>query len=353
MVTAAPARAQEGPSGDEEPSATFESRIEVRLVTLEVRAVDWAGQVRRGLGPGDFVVEVGGRARPVESVDWIEAGPGVGRSADRPGDTAAEPPSLPRRIVVFIQSSAEPHRYLGHRKLFFRIDELLGRLHPTDRVAVVSFQHHLEPRLGFTTDAGAVRSAIDDAIRLRPPPQGWPRGSGPSLRIDPSAASDAAFVEDGLGLVAEAMAALPGEKRILFLGWGLGEEHGGDATPRYRRALEAMRRAPLTVSSIAVGGLAFGVSSNLDLAMGRAALDTGGVHVLMEPFPDLAVERLAATLDGYYLLTFGIDRETEGRVRVRLADRRGRVHFAPKRLVRTADDAMPALEDATTADLRP
>lgn len=344
---------QDLPAVDERPAASFGSRIEVRLVTIEARAVDWAGRARRGLGPDDFVVEVGGRRQTVEAADWIEAGPGVAAPETSPTEDAATSRAVPRRIVVFVQSSAEPHRYLGFQKLLAGLDRVLERLHPSDLVAVVSFQYHLEPRLDFTTDHGAVRNAIERSALLEPPPDRPRPGDGPALGIEPGAAEGAAFVEDGLRLVAEAMTGMSGEKRLLYLGWGLGSEHGGDSTPRYRRAIEAMRRAPLTVSSIGVGGLVFGVASNLDLSMGRAALDTGGVHVRLEPFPDLAMERFAATLDGYYLLTFAVDRESVGRLQVRLTDGHGRVHFPPRRLVRRARSELPDLEDATTDRLAP
>jgi len=320
-------------SEPEPPLATFGERIDVRLFSIRVRAVDHFGAPLPGLRPHDFEVEIGGREIELVAVDWVAGG--TPAEAERGGALDREAPAQesrdddPRLVVLFLQTSAEPHRYLGHWRVLKRLDRLLAGLAPRDRVAVVAFQYHLQVRSHFTERREETRAAVESAVRLRSRPPALLAGDGPELEIDAVSARDAALVERGLEVVGRALSGLPGEKLLLFLGWGLGVEHGGAVTRHYVRAVQALREASVTVSSMAVGSQSFGVSSNLDFALARIAVDTGGQYVKLAPFLDLAVERLRRSLDGHYLVTFAVPDGVTGRVRVGLRSGPFRVHHAP------------------------
>src|SRR5688572_26245680 len=66
--------------------ATYESEIDVSLLTMVVRVVDTWGKPILGLRPQDFRVRVGPREVPVAALDWV-----AGDGATTPSDTVAAP----------------------------------------------------------------------------------------------------------------------------------------------------------------------------------------------------------------------------------------------------------------------
>lgn len=310
----------------------FSDEILVQLVTLQVRAVDFSGAPLLGLGPEDFEVRLGRTELAVEAVDWIPPGPSLRYLETQSG--GGETPlavDQPRLVVLFVQSSAVPHRVVGLQWARRRLGTLLESLHPSDRVAVVEHRYHLELRSDFTLDRGQTEAAVDDAVMLRPARllegDGEPVLAG---RFDLEGAAEAGFVEEGLQIVAEALDGLPGEKQILFLGWGLGSEHGGIPTPRFRSAVLALHQAGVTVSSLAVGGLMYNRGSSLDGTLEMIASATGGTFASSNPFFDLALRRIAHSFSGHYVLTFAISPgDGDGKVHIKLRRGSTPVHHKP------------------------
>src|SRR6185295_11230605 len=74
FALAAPVAARVAPEpAPPPPEATFESAIDVSLLTMVVRVVDTWGNPVLGLQPQDFRVRVGPREVPVAALDWISA----------------------------------------------------------------------------------------------------------------------------------------------------------------------------------------------------------------------------------------------------------------------------------------
>ena len=333
----------------DEPQATFNDEVFVQLFSVKVRALDHEGSPLVGLGPKDFKVKVEKERVDVVAVDWIPAGPQpavVSSPVNQPLEP--HPPQqeieeTPRLVVFFVQTSAVPHRATGLRWALKHIDTVLDALHPTDRVAVVDFHHHLKMRRDFTHQRRDIRRALEEAILFKdtaPVPPAEP----PSLAagFDPERAFDAGFVETGLEVTADALRDLPGEKLVIFLGWGFGSEYGvaieGAPTPRLRSALDALHRAEATVSALAVGNLLSHGTSNLDRSIERVAAATGGGYAKLFPMMDLAIQRLSRTLEGHYLVTFAVDSlETQGKVVVSLRKRRFSAHHREFFLQRAQD----------------
>lgn len=325
---------QEAPGRQE---AAFGESIDVALVTTVVRVVDLGGNPIRGLAPDDVRVRVGKREVPVLAFDWVENG---GEAAlESPGDVLA--PQLPevartpadagRLIVVFVQADLSPTRLSGQLRLRPYTRELLGTFAPQDRVAVVSFDAHLKIWQDFSPDVAATHRAIDRAML-------W----GDDVAIEPALpyslragiadleARAAATPERALEVVARALAPLPGEKTVLFLGWGLGRfgSFGVTMPPGFKPAVAALRAAHasvfvLDVTSADEHSLAAGLES--------VAEATGGLYFSTFRLPQLAARTLARTLSGYYLLT--LDRtvlaDLTGDLRIDLRRRNGTVLTQP------------------------
>ena len=363
----------------------FGEEIAVRLVTVVVRVVDGAGDPVLGLTPADLRVRVGRREVPVAAVDWVSAGAaaaGPGESAgpakpagtagasapaaadwrppQAPADSAADaaatpatpstsaPPALPadapgRLVVFFVQADNNaPSRVRGHLRTLPFTRELLAALQPADRVAVMSFDSHLKLWLDFTRDREPVSAAIWQAIHFggRPPgPPGLPAAresepdaDGPSLarHFDFDAALRAASPERALAVTAAALAALPGEKELVFLAWGLGDfsPMGTKMTPAFAPAVQALTAAR---ASVFVLDVTEAESHSLEVGLRGIADATGGTYDKTNLFPSLAMRQLARTISGYYVLSLDAAAlpESGGSVEVELRGRRGIVLLRP------------------------
>ena len=116
-------------------------------------------------------------------------------------------------------------------RLLPELRKLLATFHPDDQVAVVSFDSHLKLSLDFTRDLEIVDDAVWRGIRVGREDEIAP-GRFPSLarHFDFDAAKRAASPEEALRVVGDALLPLPGEKVMIYTGWGLGEYFGGTVT---------------------------------------------------------------------------------------------------------------------------
>jgi VWFA-related protein len=360
MATSAPSPA---------PTPRFGDEIAVRLVTVVVRVVDGAGNPVVALAPGDFRVRVGRHEVPVTAVDWVAGGEPVAPAAEPaapaptsgPGVPAAgEPPSPPpaakpsparaaepaapapaatppgKLMVIFVQADANaPSRTRGHLHTLPFVRELLAALAPEDSVAVVAFASHLELWLDFTRDRAPVPEAIYQGIRFGARPPAPAGGGSPSLArsFDIDAARRAASPERALAVTADALAALPGEKVLVFLAWGLGSFSvmGTRMTPAFAPAVRALAAARTTVFVLDVTEADY---HSLEIGLRGVADATGGTYDKTNVFPALAVRRLARTIAGYYVLSLDAAALPAGggEVAVELRGRKGNVLLRPTSL---------------------
>jgi hypothetical protein len=190
---------------EDSPREAFDDSITVALDTIVVRVVDPSGKPVLGLTPEDFRVLVRGKEVPVVAVDWISseavARPQpellpVGEDEER----AAPAPEHGKLVVFFVQADLNPTRISGQMRLRPYTRDLLASLHPSDRVAVVSYDSHLKLWLDFTDDREAVHEAAESRARgcrssprfrragrpRSPPASTSPRPAAPPRRRKPS-----------------------------------------------------------------------------------------------------------------------------------------------------------------------
>ncbi len=334
-----PAGAADRQDKPQEP--TFSDEIDVSLATVVVRVVDTWGQPMLGLKPEDFRVRVGKKEIPVVAVDWIgeseEAAPLP--LPELPAEATAEPlpppplpPPLPRLIVFFVQADLTPSRISGQLRLRPFTRDLLATLRPSDRVAVVSFDSHLKLWQDFTADRVATHDALDRAMLFSHETAVAP-GDPVSLaaHYDRAEARAAASPEKGLEIIGRALVPLPGEKTVIFLGWGLGRLFGSFGvvmTPDYKPAVQALRRAHSSVFVLDVTSADY---HSLETGLEAIADSTGGLYLPTFRLPGLATKVLGRVLSGYYVLTF--DRAqlsgTSGELRIELREKNGTVLARP------------------------
>ena len=311
---------------DPELEEQFGEEITVSLISLTVRAVDGKGRPITGLRPEDFRVKVGKKEVPVVGVDWfssLESAVGVSPVEVREVTVSAPPP--PGKLVVFwVQADLHPSRISGQLRLRPYIEEFLTTLGPADRMAVVSFDSHLHLRQDFTDDEEVIHAAIDRGMLYGESETGPATGEvSLAPTFDLQAAADAASPERGLQVTAEALESLPGEKVIVYLGWGMGRfgSFGTQMIPAFYPAVTALRRANIPVHVLDVTSADY---HSLEVGLEAVAYATGGTYQKTHVLTGLATEFLANAITGYYVIT--IDPESVpakgGPVTVQLRDRK-------------------------------
>jgi VWFA-related protein len=319
----------------EPPQEAFDDSITVALDTIVVRVVDNSGQPILGLGPEDFRVMVRGKEIPVVAVDWVSSETSAGPRAELlpvEEEAAAPAPASGKLVVFFVQADLNPTRISGQMRMRPYTWELLDSLHPSDRVAVVSYDSHLKLWLDFTNDREAVHEAVDRAM-IYTPQDTVPPGGPPSLaaRFDYEEARRVASPERALEVTARALADLPGEKTMIYLGWGLGRfgTFGTQMTPDYKPAVKALSAARISVFVLDVTSADY---HSLEVGLQSVAAATGGTYASTFRLPSVATDRIARAISGWYVLTFergALEGLEAGRAQIKLKGRRGEVLARP------------------------
>jgi VWFA-related protein len=316
------------PAVPDDPPRRYQDTVSAERVVVDVHAIDNAGEPVLGLSAADFTLRVDGKPVPIESVEWIAGSGSSAPAAQAPAGTAPEtsPAAAPgRMIVLFFQTDYELSRITGQMRMIRQALAFLASCAPEDRLAVLSFDSRLKLRQDFTTDREKVRHAIvrtlyaDRTIDPAPGPQ-------PSLAasIDFSAARRATLPEHALGVIGQGLGAIPGSKSLLYFGWGLGNFDsmmGLILDHNYARARAALVRSHTSVFVLDVTTADF---HSMQGGLEAIADDTGGFYVKTHVFPQLAMQKVARAISGYYLLTFERPPIRRGRheMSIRLAGRR-------------------------------
>ncbi|HYG64483.1 MAG TPA: VWA domain-containing protein [Thermoanaerobaculia bacterium] len=326
-------------AGDDE-LPQFGEEITVAIAAVTVRVVDNHGRPVEGLAPGDFRVLAKGKEIPVVAVDWVSSAR-TEAPLDPDGSAVSSGPSAPapsgeqpcKRVVFFVQSGNHPTRLKGQMRLRPHTRELLESFPAADRLAVVSYDSHLKLWQDFTDDREAVFQAIDQAMLFGGDRQTVVRPSRDrsslAAHLDFDAALRTASPERALQVTAEALQPLPGEKVMIYVGWGLGRfgSDGVRMTPDYRPAIEALDAARVTVFVLDITDADY---HSLETGLQSVAYQTGGSYAKTHIFPQHATDFLAGTVSGHYVLT--LDRTAlppqGSRVRIHLRDKKGTVYYA-------------------------
>ena len=320
----------------ERPETGFFDEITVNIFTAVARIVTHAGYPLANLEPEDLIATVGGEELPVTAVDWYGATvePDEGRDTAGPqtelpeapaGGALAESESGPapdgRLIVIFLQNDFVPLRVPGLMRLYPGLRRLVDNLGVSDRVAVLSFFGHLKLWQDFTTDREAVKASLERAFYPGARPDRVAPSRGLSLvdYFDQDAARKVSNSVAALHFTADALAPIPGQKEVIFFGFGL---EGGRTVPMLR-ALQAARATTFVIGTCC-----------LHIGLRELAEATGGTYDSSFPFWNQALHRLERTMTGHYVIT--IDRsaipELRGRLRIRLRERKGKVLMVPSEL---------------------
>lgn len=319
-------------------------RVEVARVLIDARVLDDRGAPIRNLQVDDFAVEIGGKAARLESVEWVAGAP----AEEPPLESASLDIASERhhgRLIVFVfQKSLERSRIVGFMRMLIEARGMLDALTPQDRVAVLSFDSHLQVWLDFTNDFDRVRQVFRRGILFE-------RGAavqesvGPSLvrALDSRTAKRTYSIEKALRRIGEALEDLPGAKSVVLVGHGFGRLglSGVTMDNEYSAMRDALQRARASVFSLDVTQADY---HSLEAGLQLVATDTGGFFARTHIFTDRAMEMLVGALAGHYVLFVEQPPLKRGvhQINVELTRRKGQVFANRTYVIAEKDQASTA-----------
>jgi len=294
--------------GAQSTPTPFGTTVEVTRILTEVRVVDDSGQPIASLRPEDFRVKINGRRVEVDSLSWIPTTSEAAAMVATLGESvmpsgAILPAPEPRLIVVLFQSDINLYRIKGVIRMAPQAAEFVRNLAPSDRVAFLTFESHLELRSDFTVDHEALAEMITTTEILDgtiDPPE----PSSPLLAdyFNADEARKAATMTRALEVVARALIPMPGPKTLVLFGWGVGRYNPGHRimTGGYSSAIGALAAARTSVFSLDITTADY---HTLEIGLRKVSHDTGGIYLKTHLFPDGAMEKLVRVISSYYQLS--------------------------------------------------
>lgn len=317
---------------------TFQQRVDVARVLLDVRVVDGSGTPIAGLTAADFAVRIDGQVAPVETVEWVTPDGDTRINERSTISPHVEPRTAGRWIVFFYQKHPDLSDVEGLMRLRRDFAAFANLLTDRDRVAVVSFDSSLHLWLDFTNDIHRIRRTLEHDI-LVGAPSPPPFRASPSLTatLPPEVARSTYSVERSLRLLGDALNPLPGAKSIIVLGFGMGtwlpRLQMTTMSDEYSQAVASLLRARASVFSVDVTKADY---HPREAGLRLIAEQTGGFYLSSSNFTTAVFERIAGALAGYYaLLVVPPDAEKgERQIDVRLVRRRDTVFARQRYLAR-------------------
>lgn len=303
--------------------------IMVERLVVDARITAFDGTPLTDIEPGDLEVTIGGHPARIEAVEFHRD------NAFRLGVAGPEPragtSSTPGRLLIyFFQTDFQRVRAAGQMRMITGALEMLERLQPGDRVAVVSHDSHLKLLQDFTSDRTLLSSAIRRSIEIGATPEHVSSGEvSLSRHLTRAQARRASKPEQALLALARALMKIDGPKAIVFFGWGLGH-YGSGRVSHEREWSPARQLLEDARTQIFVLDTSSADYHSLEVALRDAAEKTGGFYEKTHVFSGQAVARLERTLAGRYEISVVIEEMPRGvhPIQVKLVGRRG-VVLAP------------------------
>jgi VWFA-related protein len=281
----------------------FDERVNVRRIVVDARVLDDRDNPVLGLVADDFKVRIDGKARRVETATWVGE-----RSAEIDDEPLASMPGPPdgtplgRLLVFLFQKDLDPSRVVGLMQMLFKSRNLVDTLRPSDRVAILSFDSHLNIWSDFTNDRERLDRVLEHGVLLERP-AAVQASSTPSLveRLDPDKARRTYGIERALELIGTALEPLPGSKALVLIGHGFGRLGLSGVTMEndYDQARRALVAARTSVFALDVTRADY---HSLEAGLQIVSEQTGGFYARTHIFPTQAMRRLSGALAGYYVL---------------------------------------------------
>ncbi len=390
-----------GPGQNQTPRPQFETRAE--LVLVDITVIDDDGKPATDLTKDDFMIDVNGRPRDIESVQFIAAAP-TNAPADTPRHarfTANDRASGGRLLLMVVDEGNL--RFGAARTVLRTADMMLTKLAPGDLVGLARLPEGAGG-VEFTTDRERVRQALSKVTGKAQRSRGntftvrlseamarersigleWDRVIERECagEVGPMRESCASSVEaEAQSLVAQAeadarrsisalegllsrLAAYRTPTNIILISEGLFVARDRNVMSRIAERAAAARvslhivqpgQSIFDVESLAVRGMPLSDDQVLSEGLEMLAGQTRGALYKIEAGSGAGVfDRLSTELSGYYLLGFApTDEDRTGqdrRIRVRTSRRGLRVRARPTFAIKDVTSAATMAPDAVLTE---
>jgi len=307
---------------------TFQERIDVNAVLLDVIVTDSRGNQILGLGPDDFVVKENGVVQPVESADYFTNR----RLLDQREDQApfkVERVREERYFIFFFDKPSAPVSMLDQLSLarngvktFIR-DEMKE----TDYVALAGHDVRLKIYSDFTNDKARLERGLSDVARFGRGITSRETAGGDGASIMRGIDMDEMIGHTGtvyqaLDVLAAAVRPIRARKNLVLFSPGIADREEavfGDMLASRSRYLDPMLHS-LNTSNVSVYGIQ--LQRNADATplfhqrLEEMADSTGGKYFRLNVSFTPAIERVEQTNSGYYLLSYRSSAKEKGYQRI-------------------------------------
>src|SRR5262245_48323644 len=170
VLGAVPAAAQTPPA-DQKPSATFKSAID--LVPVDVSVIDKDGRPIADLGAGDFVLTVDGRSRTIASAQFIATSRQSALPDPPPSHYSSNAAATGGRLIMLVIDQGS----IGTARGKYAADaagRFISRLNPADRVGLQTLPG-AGPQIDFTANHAVVKTMLQNIVGQSPANHGSSR----------------------------------------------------------------------------------------------------------------------------------------------------------------------------------
>jgi VWFA-related protein len=296
----------------------YGEQVNVNEVLIDALVTDAHGNIVLGLDKNDFTVRQDGKPVELDSAVFYSNRRFL-ESSQAAEQLGIDPKQVPdnRYFIVFLHDQgrdlpAETSQLMDAAQR--AKDWVQTGLAPNDFVAVVSYDYKLKLQQDFTRDREGLAKAIERAVQGH---EGtWPSrtaiSEGPSLAAHLPQGKElrdrSERFEDGMRVLADAAASIPGRKNLLLFSRGFGDL---DTVRRwqpdlryYPRMIRSLNAANIAVYAVDLHPAPTSRRHTLADSLSQLADETSGRYYSIFTNFITPLEQVAKENNGYYLLSF-------------------------------------------------
>jgi VWFA-related protein len=294
---------------------SFQERIDVNAVLLDVIVTDTRGNHILGLDKDDFIVKEDGVAQPVDSVDYF-TNRRLLNAREETAPFKVERVLENRYFIFFFDKPQDPG--------LLRTDLMLARgavrdfvrndMKDTDRVAIVGHDIRLKVYSDFTSDRKQIERALNDAVQFGLGLSKAPDGDGPSLlrSVDTRAMIDeTGTVYEAIHFLADGVKPIHARKNLVLFSPGIADRYETirdgmitNRSPDLDPMLESLNAANVSVYGVQLQREAFDATPLFHQRLEEMSESTGGHYFRLNTSFKPAIARVENVNSGYYLVTY-------------------------------------------------
>lgn len=294
---------------------SFEERIDVNAVLLDVIVTDHRGNHILGLAKDDFIVKENGVEQPVDSVDYFTNR----RLLDAREENApfkVERVLENRYFIFFFDKPQDPGVLRTDLTLARQSvqDFVRNEMKDTDRVAIVGHDVRLKVYSDFTSNKKQLESALNDAVQFGLGLKDAPAGDEPSIlrSVDTKAMIDqTGTVYEAIDFLADGVKSIRARKNLVLFSPGIADRYETisnglitNRSPNLDPMLQSLNAANVSVYGVQLQRDAQDSSPLIHQRLEEMSESTGGRYFRFNTSFKPALERVENVNSGYYLVTY-------------------------------------------------